>query len=135
MRSEHGLVRDPAVLERAADGHRQRRGHEEHDRKQVGEPDQGLGVDEQDDRRERHAGRDRDRVSPGDRRAGVRIADRHDERHGGEQCAEERAPARVVDQLEEEEVREQQHEQSCVAVDDPEESPPQGGATLDGPSA
>ena len=29
QRSEHGLVRDPAMLERAADGHRRRGGHEQ----------------------------------------------------------------------------------------------------------
>src|SRR5688500_1999695 len=50
--------------------------------------------------------------------SGLRVADGDDERGGREQRAPDRAPARVVHQLEQEKVRKQQHEQSRVAVED-----------------
>jgi hypothetical protein len=43
--------------------------------------------------------------------AGLGVADRDDERGGGEQRASDRTPARVVDQLEQEEVCYQQNQQ------------------------
>ena len=58
---------------------------------------------------------------------GLGIADRDDERKRGEQRAADRAPARVVHELEQEEVRQQQHEQARVAVEEANDVPPRHG--------
>ena len=118
------LVRDAAVAQDADERHGQRRGDEERHRQQVGQPDERLRVDEEHERREHDAREDRQPLALVDRLAGVGVADRDDERDGGEERAADRAPARVVDHLEQEEVREEQHEQAVVAVGQAEGSLP-----------
>src|SRR3712207_8613421 len=55
QRAENGLVRDPPVMEDAADRDRERGRDEEPDRQEVRQPDEGGRVHEQDERRERRS--------------------------------------------------------------------------------
>jgi hypothetical protein len=55
------------------DGHRQGRGHEQHDRKEVGEPDRTLRVDGEHERSERHTRPDLDPVAACDPVPGLGI--------------------------------------------------------------
>ena len=81
-------------------------------------------VDEQHERRQHDAGEDRQPLALVDGLARIGVADRDDEGDGCEQRASDRTPAWVVDDLEQEEVREQQHEQALVAVGQAEGSLP-----------
>lgn len=53
---------------------------------------------------------------------GLGIADRDDEPGRGEEGASDRAPARIVDQLEQEEIRQEEDEQAGVAVGDQDDA-------------
>jgi hypothetical protein len=108
-----------AVLEHAPDRHRQRRRYQERDWQQVDQPDNGVGGDDKDDRRQHHACTDRDPVPELDPVAGLGVGDGDDEGGRREQRAAKRSPAAVVYQLEQEEVDQQQGEQAGVAVEEP----------------
>ena len=117
-RAEHRLVGDLPLAQDAAERDGQRGRHEQRDRQQIGQADQRGAADEQDDRREHRARPDQHPVAAGDLVPGLGIADRDEQRRGSEQRATGRAPARIVDDLEQQEVREQQRQQARVAVDE-----------------
>ena len=85
-------------------------------------------VDDEHHEGEPDGGRDLDPMASADRFARGRIADRDDQRQRGEERAADRPPARVVDELEQEEVREEKDEQARVAIEESEEVVPGGGA-------
>src|SRR5215211_3537049 len=116
-RPEHGLVGHTLMTQDAADRHRQRGRHEQGDRKQVREADELRRVDEEHDRRERDCCNDRHGLPTVDRGSGLGIADRDEERDRREDRAADRPPTGVVQELQQEEVREQQHQQARVAVE------------------
>jgi hypothetical protein len=137
--AEHRLVCHAPVLEDAREGHRQGRRHEQRHRQQVRQPDDRRRVEDQHERRERDAARDRDHVPASDGAAGVGIADRDDERERRQQRAPDGAPAAVVHQFEQEEVRDQEREQHRVAVERPHDvaarRPPTNSFQNDGSSS
>ena len=83
-------------------------------------------VDDEHHEGEPDGGRDLDPMASANRFARGRIADRDDQRQRGEGAADR--PPRVVDELEQEEVREEKDEQARVAIEESEEVVPGGGA-------
>ena len=66
----------------------------------------------------RDAGGDQDPVPARDAVSRLGVADGDDQCERGQKGAPDRAPSSIVDQLEEKEVRQQQHEEARVAVDE-----------------
>ena len=77
-----------------------------------------------DERREGDARADLQPVAAAEPVTGLRVADRDDQRGRGEQGASESAPALVLDELEQEEIRQQKGEEARVAVEQPDLVPP-----------
>src|SRR3954451_12163545 len=119
-RPENRLGGDLPVGEHTRDGHRQRGRNEQHDRDQVAEADEPVRGREEQKQRQPDGDHDQHPVALADRMASGRLADRDHERGRAQQRAPDRTPTATVDELEQEEVRKQQDEQACVAVQDPQ---------------
>src|SRR3954452_1385609 len=109
-RAENRLETDVTMVQDARERHRQRRRHEERRGQQVRQTEEPLRRREEEDAGESDSHGDRNHVRPADAVTGLPIADRHDESRRREQRAPDRAPPEVVDELEQEDVREQEQE-------------------------